>query len=736
MAGYAPLSIARDWQIMLVPDHVKVDASLNQQTIQSKIESGLRLTLSRSHEQLIDKQMVFAQCHQKWCGEPSLDSLFTNIRSAAPRVQLVLLYSFTKTDQVQSDYVLHLSLVDPVSFEYRVSEQLTLLDSISETSLVTLGQDAGVLIQNRLRVQPVQHRFDLYFTNFVPEDLDGLVSTTLFNAANLSMTLQTSTQAYTFLEQFMPTIESHYKLESSLNLIQVEQLIARFFQGKIPIKIEFIQSKNQQTQLIVSRKDTPYLVAKINIIIIAILLLMTCGSYIRRRVLVRKLRQYHQMCNADMWLKTYKKARFPLYFLRHKYISEARDWTKLQRESATFANQAKIYLDAGDNHCATLFVNKSLQHNCANKTAANLKYIIQEQVRSKRILSDSEQEINRKVSKAMNRYGQRQPLKALYRLYQAYALAKPQKALKQQATAIKKLINKINKECCASVNAITLHNVKEGTSLFICHQLGVQIGRLPSRSEVFWLNHQQCLFNVNHKAVSKMGQQTNIAHTQGGFVVTDNGSKNGTIINRAACSPNTPYKLTNNELLQLGGSNPVTSVSFKVQVSSQQQILRLYPDTKTTLLDQDELNKVWPNHVLVSQTEVLCTKQAFIFAVDLHTRSLHLCEENSAFSSAQDSSLANKVLSQAESMQPLCIISLGDKASIRPLKEGVDVQINTIRLLGKIPLILPCNLVYQDFSFHIAARLAVLTLFQAVMNLATGRSDITQNKRSRSNEGR
>jgi len=710
---------ARDWQLLLVPE--SAFGETNQQSSASvppsyrHLETGLTSSLTMSLETLIDKQSVFPNCHLYLCGKKDIATLMKSVRAKAPQVHLLALYSFGG----EADPNVYVRLLDPLSYKIQFSDSLALLDVFSDLNLVALGQDLGKLIESRLAELQPQNEFVVSFEKFLFEELNGLTTRILANSGNTQLRLSESNVEYLFFDQYFAITNNLYQLSTSLNASQLKQLLLAYFKDKgINTTIHFSQQETKGMQFIVLRSGNPYIPSLITVVLLSLGLVVLVTLYIRRQYLENELKECDKKRNADRWLNTYEKGSFMLYGLEKKWASRASYWTRLQHESAQLGQQAQLYFDAGDVHTAKLFVSKSLHANTANPQANKLIKAIETLALSEESLSQSEQWIRNKLAKAMNNYRQKQAIKALKQLYQAAAVAEQESALKKQAQAIKKLIKQINKEFGASEKALVVTCSSDPQSLLLCQNETIHIGRRPNNNDLAWISTQDSVFYINHKSVSRVGQQCFIKRQKDGFYLVDSDSKNGTFLNHKPLTPHQPIKLNKDDTVNIGGSTPFLSSTLNVILKPNESVLEMSMDMQVmTMLDKQELNRVWPDNALAQRTRLVSLYDECCLALHKNTQKIGVFEINELpiKNAANEKKSLNK-MTPLEGLnedtkqnndalwQPLCIIKLGNKASIRPLLSSNsehELRVDSMPLLGEVPLIFPCSITYSTISIQL-----------------------------------
>lgn len=698
---------ARDWYLMLVPE-----PTLHQQEIAegelgpladyyANIEKGLAISLSRSLEKLIDREKVFVKCLQYLCAEPDIQSLASKLKENSPEVHLIVLYSVGGADEP----VLYVRLLDPLSLQVLFTDSLRLIDTPSAQTFTTLGQDMGSLIEARLSGTQPQSQFTLYFNDFLFDELNGLPTMVLAYSQNTQLVLTQSSIEYFVLARYFGLSSTEYKLVTSYNASQVKQMLSQFFSQKnVPTDIGFVKSQRDEMIFTVERTGNPYMPSLLTTGSLAIIVLVAIRLFVRRIQLNAQLINFANKRDADSWLITYKNASLTIYGLQSKWISQASYWRSLQKESNDYSSQAKLYYDAGDLNTTKFLLSKALHANVANAQANKLVKAIEKIEANEKSFSDNEQWIRNKLAKAMNSYRQQQPIKALALLYQGLNAAQKDTALKKQSKAIKKLIKQINKESEQVVESVVISLAKDTESTLLCHNEVVHVGRRPTNDDQTWISKQDAVFYINHKSVSRAGQHGFVQMQPSGFYWVDNQSKNGTYINQQKVVAHQPTKLNNSDTLSLGGISPLLSVALGLELSPNERILQMsIMSLAGTLSDKQALNKVWPDNALASRTKLVCVQTESYIVLNIVTNKVHICEREQAMSYATQ---GNRKGSKHKKFVCLCKLELGAMACITPMESGLKKQqlkLDSHPLLGKVPLVVPCQLSYGDASIQIAA---------------------------------
>jgi pSer/pThr/pTyr-binding forkhead associated (FHA) protein len=647
------------------------------------------------------------------------------VASKAPEVDLIVLYAFDDNYEPS----LHVRLLDPLSLLTKFADSLRLLEVSSPSSLTALGQDMGGLIETRLSGTHPQSAYTLYFDGFLFDELNGLTTLVLANNQTSQLILAESSTYYPLVAQYFAVTRSEYTLVTSLNASQVKRLLNEFFVSQnVPSSINFsqtaVQLDSNKMSFTVTRQGNPYAPSLITSAGLVVGIFVLLVLYIRRRFLDLQLQDLAAQRNANAWLNSYEKASFLLYGLRNKWRAQASYWQRLQKESEALARKAKLYFDAGDINTTKLFITKALHANTANKQAKKLLKAIEQIDSDAKSITENEQWIRNKLAKAMNNYRQQEPIKALRQLHQALAVAKKEKSLKKQTKAIGKLTKQIKQEYAQNVNSVLITLNKAPQSLLLCYNENLHLGRRSNREGETWISNQDAVFYLNHKSISRAGQQGYVQKTPTGFYWIDSSSKNGSYVNNELATPHQPVLLHNNDLLQLGGNNKILSAALSIELSQQQTVLQMSVQLQSmTQLDKQELNQVWPENALAAKTKLVCLQTICWLVFDTKQQSIEICEEGELSSANNENihkSSHHKInknrQKNAQKTQriPLCALSLGKSATISPIApkaikaalgkavSNSALKLNGQELNGEVPLVFPCSLAYEELHFQIS----------------------------------
>jgi pSer/pThr/pTyr-binding forkhead associated (FHA) protein len=749
----SPHVMARGWQLMAIPSedlvkesNIRIQANgidwLNAEAI-SHFEAGIAHGLRKDLNTLVMTSEVLTDCTQQWCGRANLNGLAAEVRAQKEDVQALVLYAFTHdknrallndaTFNKQNDEaLLHFQIVDPLSLALRFENQLSFnvdgqilrtslqgkpandeirigeVNSLSSSNalatnvfnerLRAVGESLAQSINAHLNERILPVTYQLIVNGFKVDELSGLSTYILSNSPNSQLKLLNSSQNNHLLGYYQPLVSTEYELSTSLSASQYYQLLKQYFMRQnIDTMIDY-QHSNKTLSL--NRVGNPFMPSLLSLIAGLLFISLCLAVLVRRQYLQYYLHQYSHNKQAQRWLGTYEKAAFPLYRLKQKWEAQASYWLRVQKDSEELAKQAKMHFEAGDLITAKLFVSKSLHINTDNEQARAIALQIESYEKNTQLLSENEQWIHNKVAKAMNSYRQQQPIKALRRAYQARDKALQIKDLKKQAKAIKKLINKIKAEFVTQAPALMLNCSSDRNNYLVCQNETVQIGRLPNKTDTLWISNQDSVFYVNHKSVSRLGQQCQIERKADGFYLQDMGSKNGSIVNGEHCLEKQLYPLDDKDEIQLGAQAKSTAVVLNVSISESKRMLQLsFSQKSTALLDKKELNKIWPDNTLATRTSLVCTDKLCFILFDTLTRKMNLryyadIDTQTVLDKIQADNNAN----DGQAMIGLFKVKLGDKASISPVDRQYSLQIDDIPLIGEVPLIFPCNLQYTDNS--------------------------------------
>lgn len=677
--------VAKDWHIMLIPyvdtqDNSGIQLSPSQQ---NQFEQGIEITITQSLEKLVQSHVIFEQCYDSLCGRANIKNVLDEILLKAPEIQLLGLYSLVSSQQS----VIQIDMIDTLSNQIIFADSIPIQAEDIVNNLVPLGQKMGRLLAQKLSSKLKEHVIGISLIDFEREELQGLSTHVLGANMDTQMTLKRSNQRFRFGQSYFPVVSSHYELQTSLSASQIKNLFAAFFESRNTAI--FLNFDNENNSLTISRAGNPYNPSLVTIGFVFCVIVMTLTYLIRRQYLNYYLNEYSELRNADDWLITYQTAKKPIYGLAKKWASQASYWNSRQIDSTKTAEKAKLYFDAGDIITAKLFVTKALNINTVNKDAKTLTLKIAEYENNTKALSESEQWIRNKIAKAMNNYRQQLPLKALKQAYQAHARSKQLGNFKKQSKAISKLIKKIKNEYSVSVKSIVIFVSSDPVSITLTHHDFIHIGRLPNKSDFTWISGQDSVFHINHKMVSRAGHHCSIEKTASGFALKDQNSKNGSYINSLPSEAGVLNALRDGDSITLGANNSLNAVTLNVKTSACTELVEFsFLPPSESLISREKLNKVWPDNALAVRTKLVCTKTTTILALSKEDAQLAMFSEMDVL----DSSLYT----------PVCIIKLGEQATIAPAAEISNLTVEDVELIGEFPLQLPCSIKFQDVSIQLS----------------------------------
>ncbi|MDT0594053.1 FHA domain-containing protein [Glaciecola petra] len=671
--------VAKDWHIVLIPYvDTQNNSSIQLSPLQqNQFEQGLEIALTQSLEKLMPSHVIFEKCNTSLCGKANIKSLLNAVLFNAPEIQLLGLYSISRSKQ---SYI-QIDMLDPLSHQIILADSMPIQPEDIDNNLLLLGQNAGRLLAQKLSSRLKEQTIGISLIDFEQEELQGLSTHVLGANMDTKMTLKRSSQYFRFGQRYFPVVTSHYELQTSLSASQVKNVFAAFFENK-NTAIVFNFDKEKEL-LSITRGGKPYNPSLLTLGLVFSVIVFILAYLIRRQYLNYYLNEYAELRNADGWLNTYQTAKKPFYGLAKKWASQASYWNSRQIDSAKTVDKAKLYFDAGDIITAKLFVTKALHINTVNKDAKALTQKIAEYENNTKLLSENEQWIRNKIAKAMNNYRQQLPLKALKQAYQAYAKAKHLGNFKKQTKAIAKLIKKIKQEYSTSARSMVIFASNDPVSITLTQYDIIHIGRLPNKNDFTWISSQDSVFHINHKLVSRVGHHCSIEQTASGFALKDHSSKNGSYINAIPSKAGVSSALSSGDSITLGANDSLNAVTLNVKISACSKLAEFsFVPSSETLVNQEKLNKIWPDNALALRTKLVCTKKTAIVALNKKDASMRIVSEKDIL----DSSLYT----------PICTIKLGEQALIAPLDEISNITIEDVELIGEVPLQLPCSIKYQD----------------------------------------
>jgi len=614
--------------------------------------------LNTQREQIINTALVFENCDISLCAQNSKKTALEKVTRSAPSVDLVLFFGKRSTpEQAEGVFSLQASLVDPLSLrEYDVFD-LSFIDSQTapdRLQLKSMAADLGTMIAHSLQNLEKQHSFYLDLVGFTIDEIAPFASFVMAKSITSKLTLLRSEKINDTLFAYLPTISSHYQVTTALTQSQFNHLLLQFFEQE---SIDVINEYQVETNLLaINRIGNPYTPSLVSSVLLLVLLFTIFALFIRRQYLQNQLEDYAKSKSVDSWLAVYDDAKAPWYMLKGRWKNQHNYWLRLQRESSDLEKQAKLFFDAGDLISAKLFISKSLNINADAPVALSLVEKISTQEANEQAFSSKEQGVRNKVAKAMNNYRANKPIKALRQAYKALEESQSEKKLKRQHKAIKRLIQKINVDFTQSheVLELTDMNTNEVSIVSTLEELliGRQANKPFSEASQALVDRSLQIF-IEHKALSRVPKQCKFS------------------------------------MLRVDGAQSVMSARIAEQL--------------THTLDRAELIKIWPNFMHAMQSSFVMTKSDVVLAIDSQQNRLRI--------------VSLYELEHSSSLRGILRIWLGENASIAPLAgfddgqsddaqsdddERTDVvRCNDEKLLGIVPLILPCDVIFKEHHVRI-----------------------------------
>lgn len=702
----ANIAYAKNWQIMLIPEHQASSLAESEQvSINLIVSEAISAELKQQLDRVLTHDKVFANCGRSLCGQESTQAVLKTIGQDAPEVGLVLFYGLYG---VGNNVWLRATLIDPLSYEHYDAFELRLLakdygldqaladhknvffkGAVDSGQLKSIASQMGEVISQRLQQVVKRYQFTAVLEGFTLDELAPFSTFVLSATSDTQISLMKSEKQSGALSAYLPTMVSAFSVSSSLTQSRFNQLLQLFFDDQnIDIVSEY---QREQQRFLVTRIGNPYTPSVISSVVLLIAGCSLIALIVKRQVFQHQLENYAQHKSVDSWLSVYEKAKSPWFLLQKKWKNQYSYWQRLHRESAELEKQAKLFFDAGDVISAKLFISKSLNLNTDARIAKDLIKKIEDQESSQKAFSDKEQRVRNKVAKAMNSYRNNNPNKALRQAYQALDESAPEKKLKRQHKAIKRLIQKINVDFVQAHNHIELSNLNNRETCLISSLEQALIGRADKEGKLEnkALPLQQIIpFHINHKGISRIGKQCKIVKQQDGFYLYDSGSTNGTFVRDERLGVSDPVRLQHGDVLRLGAKSELTAVSLAVSIDTTNSFLKLNVDEHLRqTLDLAELARAWPEYVQAMRGSFVLTQSDVVLAIHNDSNMLVVM------------SLADLQLSAEHT--PLVRIWLGSAASIAPLIGGTEndnnvVWCNNEALYGVVPLTLPCEIRFKD----------------------------------------
>jgi hypothetical protein len=317
--------------------------------------------------------------------------------------------------------------------------------------------------------------------------------------------------------------------------------------------------------------------------------------------------------------------------------------------------------------------------------------------------SENEEWIRDKLAKATKNYRQDKLHKAFRQLYQARDLSYQDSINKKQSRAITKVIAQLNNDYIQSIDALNIRLVNNGQCFSVFTRETVHIGRFSGSDEASLISTKDAAFYLNHKWVSRVGLNGYVKKQASGFCWVDSASKNGSYINTRQAIPHQPISLHNKDILEMGESKQTSPIAFEIAVSDDDSILQMSLKHKLiSLIDKHELAQLWPDYARAFRTTLVCLHDQFSLAFNTTKKKLQILQNDELLAITGNLTTNS---SEKGKLVPLCIISLGIKATIQPIVFGNTerkLTVNAQRLLGEVPLLLPCDLRYNDINVHLS----------------------------------
>ncbi|WP_371195186.1 FHA domain-containing protein [Glaciecola sp. SC05] len=708
----APSALAKNWQIMLIPDGHSSPAVLSSENINAVIRDGISTKLIQELDQIVASDRVFANCDINLCGKNSVQEVLTEVAQQAPDVELVLFYGLFKH---ANDTSLRVSLIDPLSFQNYESFELKVLSGndgnevrqqsgngasgIDQGQLKSLATDLGQVISQRLQSVVQRNDFALILKGFTLDEVAPFSTFVLTATTGTKLTLTKSQKQSGRLSAYFPVMETHFSVSSSLTQSQFNQLLIAFFDERnIDIVNEY---QRQSNEFVVSRLGNPYTPSLISSLLLFLAAALLLVLLVKRQMFHYKLENYAQLKSVDKWLAVYEQARSPWFALQKKWGNQYSYWQRLQRESNELEKQAKLFFEAGDVTTAKLFISKALNLNSDAALAKSLIDKIATQESSQKAFSEKEQWVRNKVAKAMNNYRNNQPIKALRQAYQALHESALEKKLKRQHKAIKRLVQKINVDFVQTHHYLELTDLNTSDTCVISSLSQLELGRYQGAEAPMPSTHiinAGIRFYINHKALSRVGKQCKVLMRGDGFFLEDSGSTNGTFLKGSKAKTDyldgkqlikhTETALTNGDTIYLGANSELSAVKLEVAIDKSSSLLQINISKQLQhTLDMAELARAWPDYMQTMRASLVLCQADFVLALDLKTDKLRILSLDDLQQKKKHVGLARIWLGQTASLAPLVNETTTDEEAL---------WCNDERLYGIVPLVLPCELKYKQ----------------------------------------
>nr|WP_168710922.1 FHA domain-containing protein [Ningiella ruwaisensis] len=701
---------AKNWQVMLIPSAQTLPENtgtpLNKTPVEplapsySIMRTELEAALLKDLNRVISPSRVFESCERSLCGADSKKALVQAVQTGVPELELLIVFALSEGTDHDSSFIMSAELIDPLSFQILHSLQIPILSSgqtkPSQAAIKSISADLGSLIARTLKQKNREQQFKLTLEGFTLDEIAPLSTYVLTRTQNVDMRLIRSQKKDGLLSNMFPIMQTQFSVATRMTPAQFNLLIMEYFSQQ---DIDVVSEYQRDTAIFsLARIGNPYLPSFVSSIVLFLVLILILAMLVKRQMYHYRLASFADRKSVDQWLETYNSVSSPWYFLQRKWGKQLGYWQRLQRESNDLSKQAKIFYEAGDVTTAKLFISKSLNLNNDDKQARKLLSKIEEHAQSKMDLNEKEQAARNKVAKAVNNYRANKPLKALRQAYQALAEIADEKQLKRQHKAVKRLIKKLNYECSQHQSSLFFTGMGNSETVLITRSPRLQIGRYANNtSELMVIGEDKSIFELNHKALSRLGKQCVVfyqhsdhehsACENSGFFIQDEGSTNGTFLNSKALEDECARPLNNGDTILLGDSSELKAVKLTCHIQASHQNLHLRVDTlMQQTVDLADLVKIWPDYIKAMQSSVLMTQTPLLLCFDSNEQKFTWLSEDS--------------LQSRTHLHALLLLSLGESASISPVLQeansDANIEVNGELLLGKVPLILPCEIKWQE----------------------------------------
>ncbi|GLR69740.1 FHA domain-containing protein [Agaribacter marinus] len=647
--------------------------------------------------------------------------IFDAVLSNFPETDALLQYSILKANTAK--FVLEVfdpysqTLMFSVSLPFDNSDEVNKVfgdndkassvdDDVSESvtrQLLRLASQAGGIAAERLDTTSTSVTLRLSLSGFKVDELVPVTTYLLSLSPNNKITLLDTVQLPSFFSRFLPIVSTRYAVTSDMSVSQLHNELVRFWQLQdVSVDIAFSRDTRELT---LNRVNNPYTPSVVSTSLVVFGLLIIIHLFIRRYYFHHQLEMLAQGKRADEWLNTYERANKPWLRLEERWKNQLNYWQQIKRESAQLEKQAKTCFDAGDTNSSKIFISKALNINANAPLALKLMHAVESFEENAKQLTEQEQWIRNKVAKAMSNYRNNQPYKALRQAYQAEQSAKEQKHLKKQLKAIRKLINRINNELSPDVDRIKI------VQTALPHELnfGIESTLLIGRNDADFvpLDNDSGLVSINHKGLSRIGRHLKISVKNDGFFIQDVASTNGVFVDGERLKPGEERLLENNNGIMLGAESSIAAVGFSVKIGENNHLLQLIADDELQKkMPISELSRIWPDYIHAMRVDIgLASGPSYLY-IHKHTGKLALFDsalKQSGQNLKYETEVCETNALNPEDYQALVKLELGTFSTISPIDIKDDseqlakvVEINGHKLLGKMPLLLPLDIRWED----------------------------------------